>query len=76
MKTGKKLSKSQRAAFARVCYFAFHTVMNVGTGIKQDQWFMQALTQTEKEELAKLLSLTHKLADRWRSFAWKLEGRN
>jgi glucan phosphorylase len=70
-----KLNKSQRRAFARICYFAFHTFENVTNGVKTSEWFLEALTEEEKAELEQLRKLTRKLANRWRSFAWKLEGR-
>ena len=71
----RKLNKSQRRAFARVCYFGFFTLENIAHGVKIDEWFLEALTNEEREELAILKQRTYKLAVKWRSFAWKLEGR-
>jgi hypothetical protein len=72
---GRKLNKSQRRAFARICYFAFFTLENVTNGISTKEWFLEALTEEEKAQLEALKLMTRKLATQWRKFAWKLEGR-
>lgn len=70
-----KLNKSQRRAFARICYFAFFQLVNIESGIKTTEWFTECLTEEEKAELRKLRAMTNKLGLHWRAFAWKLEGR-
>lgn len=71
----RKLNKSQRRAFARVCYLAFFTLEHISNGTRIDGWFLESITDEERVELNNLKLRTHNLASKWRSFAWKLEGR-
>lgn len=71
-----KLNRSQRRAFARVVMHGFLVLEALASTTRFDEWFLEAMTQAEREELARLKKVTNKLADRWRELGWKLEGRN
>lgn len=71
----QKLSRAQRRAFAKVLQYGFLAIMAISTTVVRiTEEFLECLTDEEKLELGKLKQLTHRLADRYRTMGWKLEG--
>lgn len=71
----KEINKGQRQGIALTCYVAFHHLSSIATSIVLGMRNLsEGLTKDEREELEHLKRMTKRLGERWRGFAWKLEG--
>lgn len=72
--TEKKMRRINRRAYASVFHYGTEVLRFAVHVMANRPYFEGVLTEQEETEFRKLLNLTTKLSQRYKSLAWKLEG--